>query len=111
MLLDKIIKDYSDEVIRTNINDVICYQTLDALGLPDNLKDMIIETLDLIEDINLTPSVEVVHTVLSMKLSCNFKKEYNIPDDKTFKKIIETYFSGDMPRKWILFVRKNGKYY
>lgn len=100
-LLDRIIKECSDELIRTKINDITCYQTLDALGVPENFSDTIVETLDLIENINLTPSVDVVHTVLSINLSCNFKKEYNIPDDKTFKKIIETYFNGEQSRKWI----------
>ena len=100
-LLDKLIKDFSDEIVRTSINDIICYQTIDALGLPNDFSDRINETLELLDSIDLNPTIEVLHTALSINLSCNFKKEYNIPDDKTFKKIIEKHYSLSPTRSWI----------
>ena len=100
-LLDKLIKDFSDEIVRTSINDIICYQTIDALGLPNDFSDRINETLELLDSIDLNPTIEVLHTALSINLSRNFKKEYNIPDDKTFKKIIEKHYNLSPTRSWI----------
>jgi hypothetical protein len=100
-LLANIIKEHAEELVKTEINGMLCYQTLDALGLSDEFSDTLAEVLEQISDLELTPSEEVLHTALSINLDVNFKAEYNIPDDKTYRKLIETYYKNAPKRKWL----------
>jgi hypothetical protein len=100
-LLTSIIKEHADELIKTEINGIVCYQTLDALGLSDEFSDTLVEVLEQIEDLGLILSEEVLHTALSIRLGVNFKAEYNIPDDKTYRRLIETYYKNVPKRKWL----------
>lgn len=80
-LLGKIIKQCAaDELIRVEINDSVCYQTFDALGLPENFSEVLAEALERLSDIGLDPTQDALHTTLSLKLGVNFKAEYNLPD-------------------------------
>lgn len=80
---------------------MVCYQTLDALGLSDEFSDTLAEVLEQISDLGLTPSEEMLRTALSINLGVNFKEEYNIPNDKTYRRLIETYYKNAPKRKWI----------
>jgi hypothetical protein len=100
-LLAKIIK-YSagEKLFRTEINGIVCYQTLEALGLPGNFSDTLAETLERLDELNLTPNEEVLHTALSLALGVNFKEEYNLPDQETYRRLVAVYYKAEPPRKW-----------
>jgi hypothetical protein len=100
-LLTAIIKEHAEELVKTEINGIVCYQTLDALGLSDEFTDTLAEVLEQLDDLGLVPSEEVLHTALSIRLGVNFKAEYNIPDDKTYRRLIETYYKNVPKRKWL----------
>ena len=99
-LLKQIIKESTEELVKTEINGIVCYQTLDALGLSDEFSIVLSEVLAMVDDIGLTPSEEVIHTALSLKMGVNFKTEYNIPDDKTYRRLIAAYYQNTPRRKW-----------
>lgn len=99
-LLKQIIKESTEELVKTEINGIVCYQTLDALGLSDEFSIVLSEVLAMVDDIGLTPSEEVIHTALSLKMGVNFKTEYNIPDDKTYRRLIAAYYKNTPRRKW-----------
>jgi hypothetical protein len=97
-LLANIIEEHAEELIKTRINGIVCYQSIDVLGLSDDFCATLAETLSEIDNLGLLPSEEVLHTALSLKMSLNFKVEYNIPDDKTFRRLIVAYYK-EMPRR------------
>lgn len=99
-LLGNIIKEHTEELIKTEINGILCYQTLDALGLSDEFSKTLVEVLEQIDDIGLIPNEEVLHTALSIRLGVNFKAEYNIPDNKTYRRLIAAYYKGVPKREW-----------
>jgi len=100
-LLGKIIKSCAaDELIRVEINDSVCYQTFDALGLPDNFSEVLTEALEQIGDIGLDPTQDVLHTTLSLEIGVNFKAEYNLPDWETYRKLIATFYKSEPRREW-----------
>jgi len=99
-LLSNIIKEHAEELVKTEINGIVCYQTIDAFGLSDEFSSVLAETLLQLDDLNLTPSENVLHTALSIRLGVNFKNEYNIPDDKTYRRLIVTYYKDKPKRQW-----------
>ncbi|GAB1477343.1 hypothetical protein MASR2M70_21810 [Bacillota bacterium] len=100
-LLGKIIKQCAtDELIRVEINDSICYQTFDALGLPENFSEVLAGALDLLNDIGLDPTQDVLHTTLSLKLGVNFRAEYNLPDWDTYRRLIAAFYKAEPRREW-----------
>jgi len=100
-LLSEIIKEHAEELVKIEINGIVCYQTLDALGLTDEFSETLYDVLEQIDHLELTPSEEVLHTALSIKLGVNFKAEYNIPDDKTYRRLIDTYYKSMPKRRWL----------
>jgi hypothetical protein len=100
-LLGKIIKNCaSDELIRVEINDSVCYQTFDALGLPENFSEALKETLALLSDVGLEPTQDVLHTAISLKLGVNFKTEFNLPDWDTYRRLIAAFYKAEPHREW-----------
>lgn len=99
-LLGSIIKEHAEELVKTEINGIVCYQTSDALGLSDEFSGTLSEVLEQIDEAGLVPSEEVLHTALSIRLGVNFKAEYNIPDDKTYRRLIAAYYKGAPQREW-----------
>lgn len=99
-LLSNIIKEHAEELVKTEINGIVCYQTLDALGISDEFSDTLVEVLEQIDEVGLIPNEEVIHTALSILLGVNFKLEYNIPDDKTYRRLIAAYYKGAPNREW-----------
>lgn len=104
-LLASIIKYYTEELVRIEINGIYCYQTLDAFGLSDEFSDLLAETLARIDEIGLIPTDGVLHTAISLRLGVNFRVEYNLPDDKTYRCLIAAYYKDAHKREW-----KNGKF-
>ena len=100
MLLSKIINDYAPEIMKTNINGITYYQTLESVGLSDSLSKTLFETLIELDELGLIVCENTLHTALSMRLKVNFKDEYNISDGKTFRKLITLYNKNFPNRKW-----------
>jgi phage anti-repressor protein len=99
-LLANIINKHAEELIITEINGIVCYQTIDTFGLSDEFSNILTETLLQLDDLGLIPSEDVLHTALSIRLGVNFKDEYNIPDDKTYRRLIVTYYRDTPKREW-----------
>ena len=106
-LLGKIIRYCAaDELIRVEINDSVCYQTFDALGLPENFSDELAEVLERLSDIGLDPTQDTLHATLSLKLGVNFKVEYNLPDWDAYRRLIAAFYKAEPRREWIYNIFK-----
>jgi len=100
-LLGKIIKQCAaDDLIRVEINDSVCYQTYDALGLPDDFSEQLTETLERLDEIGLTIYRDALHTALSLKLGVNFMAEFNLPDWDTFQRLTAAFYKAEPRREW-----------
>ncbi len=100
-LLGKIIKQCAaDKLIRVEINGSICYQTFEALGLPENFSELLGDALEQLSDIGLEPTQGALHTVLSLKVGANFRAEYNIPDWDTYRRLIVAFYVEETQREW-----------
>jgi len=100
-LLGKIIKFCaSEELIRVEINDSICYQTYGALGLTDDFSEVLANVLEQIGEVGLEPTRDVLHTSISLKLGVNFMAEFNLPDWDTFQRLIAMFYKGTPRREW-----------
>ena len=110
-LLGKIVRCCaSNELVRVEINDTICYQSFAALGLPDNFSEILSATLERLEEIGLSTSQEILHTALSLDLGKNFKTEFSLPDWDTFRRLIRVYYKEQPYREWKnnIFVEVDG---
>ena len=100
-LLGKIIKQCaSDELIRVEINESVCYQTFDALGLPEKFSEVLAEVLARLDDISLEPTQNTLHTAISLELGVNFLAEFNLPDWETFRRLIAAFYKDEPRREW-----------
>jgi hypothetical protein len=100
-LLGKIIKQCAaDDLIRVEINDIICYQTYDALGLPEDFSDVLAKTLESLADVGLDPSRDVLHAAISLKIGVNFMAEFNLPDWDTFQRLTAAFYKDEPRREW-----------
>lgn len=98
--LRKLLEKYADEVIVIKINDYLCYQTIESLGIDSDFSANLYEVLDEIRRISLMPSQDIIHALLSVRLGYNICEELGIPDDKTFRHIISMYYTGERQRTW-----------
>ena len=104
-LLGKIIRQCAaDELIRVEINGSVCYQTYDALGLPEDFSDVITETLERLDEIGLTVYRDALHTALSLKLGVNLMDEFNLPDWDTFQRLIASFYKVEPRREWKQYI-------
>ncbi len=99
-LIANIIKEYTEEIVKTEINGIVCYQTLNALGLSDDFSEVLERVLSSFEELGLTPTEEALHTALSFDMGLNFKEEFNIPDQKTYRRLIAYYYKSAPGREW-----------
>jgi hypothetical protein len=100
-LLGKIIRQCAvDDLIRVEINNSICYQTFDALGLPENFPEVLAEALGRLDDIGLDPTQDALHTTISLKLGVNFMAEYNLPDWETYRRLVAAFYKTEPRREW-----------
>lgn len=100
VLLGKLLDKRSDEVIKTTINDIVCYQSVNGLGLDESFSETLNSVLERIEELDLQPSCEVIHTFLSIEYGQNLRDAYLIQDDRTLQRIIARYYTGKIPRAW-----------
>ncbi len=98
--LKKLLEKNTDEVVTTTINDFLCYQTIGAMGFDESFSDTLNSVLERAYELELPPSAEVLHTLLSVEVGQNFRNTYGIPDDKTFRRIIALYYRGEKAREW-----------
>lgn len=98
--LKKLLEKNTDEVVTTTINDFLCYQTIEAMGLDDSFSETLNSVLEKANELELPPSLEVLHILLSVEIGQNFRNTYGIPDDKTFRRIIAMYYRGEKTREW-----------
>lgn len=100
-LLGKIIKQCAvEELIRVEINDSVCYQTFNALGLPENFSDVLAKVLERLDDIGLESAQNTLHTAISLNLGVNFMTEFNLPDWETFRRLIAAFYKAESRREW-----------
>ncbi len=100
-LLGKIIRHCAAGIlVRVEINNTICYQSFAALGLPEDFSEILSAVLDRLEEIDLLPSQETLHTAISLRLGMNFKSEFNLPDWDTYRRLISAYYKGHPCREW-----------
>lgn len=100
-LIGELLKYYGHTVIKTEINDLLCYQSLDSLGLPDGFSEILTKVIAELEEIELKVTEESLHTALSLMLRVNFKAEYNLHNNKTYRQIIAAYYDGSSEkREW-----------
>lgn len=98
--LRKLLEKYTDEIVVTKINDCLCYQTIESLGIDSDFSLSLDAVLGEIERFSLMPSQDIIHALLSVKLGYNICEELGIPDDKTFRRIISMYYVGERQRTW-----------
>lgn len=99
-LLGRLLGKRSDEVIKTTINDIICYQSVNGLGFDASFSETLNSVLEKVETLDLQPTCEVIHTLLSLEYGQNFRDAYLIQDDQTLRRIIARYYTGKIPRAW-----------
>ena len=78
----------------------MCYQTFDALGLPEDFSEQLAKTLERLDEIGLEPTQDVLHTAVSLKLGINFMAEYNLPDWETYRRLIAIFYKAEPHREW-----------
>lgn len=98
--LSHIVKTRADDVFVREINETICFQNFEGLGVPGDFSQRLLETLEQIDDLELTPSIEVIHVLLSSNCGRNIRDEFGLEDDRSFRTLIESRYEGKEPRKW-----------
>lgn len=98
--LCKIVKLKNIDVFVKEVNGIICFQTCEGLGIPEDFSIRISSALDRIEELDLSPSMDVLNAFLAIDLGNNPRYEYGIDSDVDFKKLIQVCYKGDVPRKW-----------
>lgn len=98
--LKKMLEKNTDEVVVTTINDILCYQTIEAMGFDESFSEMLNAVIDKTSELALAPTLETIHVLLSVEIGQNFREAYGIPDDKTFRRIISMYYSSEKVRTW-----------
>lgn len=98
--LRKLLEKYADGIVTTNINDYLCYQTIESLGIDTDFSLNLHDVLDEIRRLSLTPSQDIIHALLSVRLGYNVREEWGLADDRTFRRIISRYYDDDRQRIW-----------
>ena len=101
----KLIEKYSDEILYAEIADAPCYQIIEDAGLDEKFSALLDDVLNEADRLSLEATPDVLNALLSVRMGANFRTEYNIPDDKTFRRVIGMRYTGAMPRAW-----KSGKF-
>ena len=101
----KLIEKYSDEILYAEIADAPCYQIIQDAGLDEEFSALLDDVLNDADRLSLEATPDVLNALLSVRMGANFRTEYNIPDDKTFRRVIAMRYTGDARRAW-----KSGKF-
>jgi len=98
-LLNDLVRKESDDIIVRQINGRTCYQTFDALGIPEELSEELSDVFEKIDELELEPNLETINVLLSVAFNFNFRNYFNIPNDKTYRRLITTCYQGS-EREW-----------
>ena len=101
----KLIEKNSNEIFYAEIADVPCYQIIQAAGLDEEFSAILNDVLNEMDRLSLEATSDVLNALLSVRMGVNFRMEYNIPDDRTFRRVIAIRYIGATRRAW-----KNGKF-
>lgn len=101
----KLIEKYSKEILYAEIADAPCYQIIQDAGLDEKFSALLDDVLNETDRLSLEATPDVLNALLSVRMDANFRMEYNIPDDKTFRRVIAVRYTGATPRAW-----KSGKF-
>lgn len=100
LLLNGLLEKCSDHIFPAYINDILCFQTAEAMGLDESIQQAITTIFGEIEELGLPANLDVVHALLSHSLGYNFRDSFCVPDDKTFRRIISWCYRGDCLHMW-----------
>ena len=98
--LKKMLEKYTDEIVVTKINDYLCYQTIESLGIDSDFSLNLHAVLDEVRRLSLKPSQDIIHALLSVRLGYNISEEWGVQDDETFRHTISMYYSDERQRTW-----------
>ena len=73
---------------------------MDGMGLDDDFSETLNTVIEKANELELPLSSDVLSTLLSVEIGQNFRNAYNIPDEKTFRRIIAMYYRGEKAREW-----------
>jgi hypothetical protein len=65
-----------------------------------DFSEVLERVLSSFEELGLTPTEEALHTALSFDMGLNFKEEFNMPDQKTYRRLIAYYYKSAPGREW-----------
>lgn len=99
-LISDIIKNYSNQLIETNINGITCFKVLEDSGLPDNFSEILSDTIDKLDRLEIPVSDQILNAVLSYEMNVNFNNDYEIPDLNEFRRIVKIWYKKSETRKW-----------
>ncbi|HJC24803.1 MAG TPA: hypothetical protein H9761_14050 [Candidatus Eisenbergiella merdavium] len=105
LFIQRLIEKHTEAIIAVQINGLLCYQSLEFMELGEDFSSKLNEVLGKIDLLSLTPSQDIIHALLSVKLGYNLRDNLNITDDRTFHRIISAYYTGPKTRVW-----KSGNY-
>ncbi|WP_400196990.1 hypothetical protein [Candidatus Methanarcanum hacksteinii] len=98
--LEKILSGNSKSLVRTIVNNTICFQYDEDNVVPQHFTQILDETLEKLDDVEIDPSEEILIATLSLRMGVNFFREYCSQDSKIFRKIVEKNYSGTTKREW-----------
>ncbi len=98
-LLTDLTQKKADDVVVCQINGRTCFQTFDALGIPEELPNKLSKALEKIDELEFEPSLEIINALLTVAFGFNFRNYFNIPNDETYCRLIKQYYQG-APREW-----------
>ncbi|MBM6926381.1 hypothetical protein [Pseudoflavonifractor phocaeensis] len=98
--LRKLLDKYTDNIVQTNINDIICYQTVESLEIDSAFPAVLNAVMDDVRRLSLTPSQDIIHALISVRIGYHFRDAYNIGDDRSFQRIVSLYASALERRVW-----------
>jgi hypothetical protein len=99
-LISNVVTNRSDELIKTETSNNAYYRTFDAPVLSEEFPEMLKDTLDQLDRLEIEPSESVLNTALSLRLGVNFKQEYGVTHQATFKRVISDNYKGHPMRRW-----------
>lgn len=98
--LSYIVKLKADDIFVKEINETVCFQTFEGLGIPDDFSTNVSNALDTADKLKLSPSIDVLNALLAVDLGYNLRDEYGINEDRAFRKLIEVTYKGSVIRQW-----------
>ncbi len=90
-LLSDIVKECLQRVAKLDVDGVVWY-CKQASVFPDDLCASIFQSVQQLEDLDLPVDINSLSILLSLRYQTNFRKTYQIADDKQFRTMVSTAF-------------------